>query len=1236
MRSKIRLITALLLVVALVVPVLSATPALAQTCYTTYNFDVCPGGAYYSDEEDGTPPLDASLPSGPEATGSEYTAIATSDNSRWETDDPGSSDYVFLWLDMPITEIPGNITNIELTFEGYGDGGDGGHFQIYAYNHNTPSWVAIGSSEEIDEGSEETFSRSIPSSWADYIDGCGVLSWGVYFDDSSENIWVDYVKAVVTAGGSTTYDFSNITVMITDGYYIDVDSMGTGGPDVNTTTEATAGQQDMIDTSDDSRWQSPEPGYQDYVFLQFEMLIAEAPGVITNVDLTWEGYGEITGTFQIWADDTTDGWVQIGSDEEVTTGNDETVTRSITSNWADYINGSGVLTWAVFFNEYQSSYDWTGYWVTTDYVEAVISSPCPEPMDYGDAPDSYGTLFASNGARHAPDSIRMGPVIDAETDGQPTANADGDDSNPVGVPDDEDGVTGLVTLTAGDAAAPVTVNSNTAGAKLDAWIDFDANGAFEDPAEHLWGSTSVALVLGDNALTFQVPLDAAPGLTYARFRLSTNGSLAPTGLAGDGEVEDYQIEINGMDFGDAPDSYGTLFASNGARHIPDSIRIGPAIDAEADGQPTANADGDDSNGDTPDDEDGVTLPASINQGDAAAPVTVNSNTAGAMLDAWIDFDDNGAFDDPTEHLWGGTSQTLSSGDNALTFKVPLDAELGSTYARFRLSANGSLGPTGPAGVGEVEDYPVEVLPPENPDLASSCGLDVVLVLDSSDSISDLNSVRNLANVFVNAFMPATPTAPNLIGVVEFDNEVVPAILDLTGTKTAVQARITLISQAGASDDELTNWEAGLTEARKILENDGYSSDRDDTLHPDLIILISDGEPTTYGYPTGLGSYNSGSEPEDEDIASAVLAANAAKTSTGPIRIIYAAVSGPTTYGQQVSGPNVHPPTAVGINIDAITADFSDMAGVLADQADECLGTITVEKVTDPSPDSTSSFDFTVVGGLSPSSFSLKNGEHRNFIDVPIGSYDITETVPDCWELDVVSTGGDSTPITDGVTVDLDPGEDITVTFTNTKIEPLMTIDKDVVTDPPVVEPGGQVTYQIVVANTGSDDATGVSIWDALTTGFTWATTDSITYTGGASGDSTGDDFSDTSNPFWAYFTIPGGGSVTITFTADVDSGLGPGTYENWAYADGDCFDQIDDDPPVSNDPDTPQGEDPNEDENVTIEGEEPEPTPTPPSGGVGGEAYPINKVSVFAPWLGLILILAIGGGMFTLRRRRAH
>ncbi len=72
--------------------------------------------------------------------------------------------------------------------------------------------------------------------------------------------------------------------------------------------------------------------------------------------------------------------------------------------------------------------------------------------DRGDAPDSYGTLIASNGAAHHASNLTLGALIDQDADGQPTAAADGDG-------DDDDGVifaTPIVTgLTANTASIVV-------------------------------------------------------------------------------------------------------------------------------------------------------------------------------------------------------------------------------------------------------------------------------------------------------------------------------------------------------------------------------------------------------------------------------------------------------------------------------------------------------------------------------------------------------------------------------------------------------------------------------------------------------------------------------------------------------------------------------------------------------------------------------------------------------------
>ena len=63
-----------------------------------------------------------------------------------------------------------------------------------------------------------------------------------------------------------------------------------------------------------------------------------------------------------------------------------------------------------------------------------------KPRDWGDAPDGpYPTWAINGGANHIIlEGLNLGPPndIDGEADGQPTANADGDDLN--GVPDDEE------------------------------------------------------------------------------------------------------------------------------------------------------------------------------------------------------------------------------------------------------------------------------------------------------------------------------------------------------------------------------------------------------------------------------------------------------------------------------------------------------------------------------------------------------------------------------------------------------------------------------------------------------------------------------------------------------------------------------------------------------------------------------------------------------------------------------
>ncbi|MEM7312013.1 MAG: GEVED domain-containing protein, partial [Planctomycetota bacterium] len=179
---------------------------------------------------------------------------------------------------------------------------------------------------------------------------------------------------------------------------------------------------------------------------------------------------------------------------------------------------------------------------------------------------------------------------------------------------------------------------------------------------------------------------------------------------------------NRLDWGDAPDGpngpfYNTLAANNGAFHvIDDLVYLGSSVDPEIDGQPTLAADGDDTNGAIPDDEDGVRFLTPIVPGQNAR-VEVTANEDG-YLSAWMDFDRSGTWD-AGDQIYA--SQFLTAGVHLLSFPVPASAEPGTTYSRWRFT--NTEFPIGPAGsglpdnaplIGEVEDYRNEIERQDDP------------------------------------------------------------------------------------------------------------------------------------------------------------------------------------------------------------------------------------------------------------------------------------------------------------------------------------------------------------------------------------------------------------------------------------------------------------------------------------------------------------------------------------------
>ncbi|MBI2481609.1 MAG: hypothetical protein HYV60_24080, partial [Planctomycetia bacterium] len=167
-----------------------------------------------------------------------------------------------------------------------------------------------------------------------------------------------------------------------------------------------------------------------------------------------------------------------------------------------------------------------------------------------------------------------------------------------------------------------------------------------------------------------------------------------------------------LDYGDAPDngalgSYPTLLAHNGARHVllaGSTLFMGTGVDAEADGQPTITAAGDDGN--QTDDEEGVVLNGIFTPG-FPTPLTIVAGDGG-FVDAWLDMNQDGDWDDFGEKILD--SAPVSVGINRLvTSIVPVNALLGNTFARYRISRTGGVFPTGVVVDGEAEDHAAKVL-----------------------------------------------------------------------------------------------------------------------------------------------------------------------------------------------------------------------------------------------------------------------------------------------------------------------------------------------------------------------------------------------------------------------------------------------------------------------------------------------------------------------------------------------
>jgi fibro-slime domain-containing protein len=171
-------------------------------------------------------------------------------------------------------------------------------------------------------------------------------------------------------------------------------------------------------------------------------------------------------------------------------------------------------------------------------------------FDFGDLPAKYATKLESDGARHrirtsVGETHYLGYDVSTENNGKPSDSANRDEY--------DDGVRvgvsffGSVSLQGYEIkskASLANLSIKTVGnGYLNAWIDWNRDGEFnasEQIADGIDGSSGTINlhILPDDIP--QILFNGEP--IYARFRYSSVEELNATGVAPDGEVEDYRME----------------------------------------------------------------------------------------------------------------------------------------------------------------------------------------------------------------------------------------------------------------------------------------------------------------------------------------------------------------------------------------------------------------------------------------------------------------------------------------------------------------------------------------------------------------------------------------------------------------------------------------------------------------------------------------------------------------------
>ena len=317
-------------------------------------------------------------------------------------------------------------------------------------------------------------------------------------------------------------------------------------------------------------------------------------------------------------------------------------------------------------------------------------------FDLGDAPNSFGTLLADNGARHTVNSEklpRLGRSVDSETDGQPVGLDDA--LLPVIATSTS---TGLFTIDATSITNTVTISIDmlpVGGEVLEVTID-----GFARRYELIDQVSNPSA--GNIPVVFTIDPLVSDAVNIERITNQLIDALESTVPQNDDgldiKVSDTATNVLRIESIDDEDGVSIGQFTLSTTSVTYTVFLSRNAD-QANVQPTD-------------------VLGFLNPKDSAGANMDILVTGSGLLQIWIDFNKNGIFEQTTEEQV--IKNLPVSGDPVngsyvtVNVKTPSFATDGQTWMRVRFSESGDLRSTGVAVGGEVEDYQVEIISVDPP------------------------------------------------------------------------------------------------------------------------------------------------------------------------------------------------------------------------------------------------------------------------------------------------------------------------------------------------------------------------------------------------------------------------------------------------------------------------------------------------------------------------------------------